>query len=77
MSRVNKWDYQYPVCPHCHSKRIDDRQMSDPRVGCSEEQGYICFNCQRFFTESDEIFDRAEMRRDIKNLTAFLLGEKE
>ena len=75
---ISELRYRYGVCPHCKSKRIYSRQLSDPRSGCTEVQGYLCFNCHRFFTDDELIYiiDRAEMRRDRDRLTKLLATKR-
>ena len=72
--KVNISDYSYPACPHCKSKKIDHRTLTNVAFN-DRRKGFICFNCDRFFDEEIRLIDRAEMRRDIAKLTKFLKGK--
>ena len=84
MSQVSEQSYKYQVCPYCKSKRIrpvcvvrmNTNQWQREDVLCNRT-GVICHNCDRYTVTHKiaKFIDRAEMRRDINNLTAFLLGE--
>ena len=75
--------YHYDACPHCKSKKIKPVSMTEMgteyvrSVAQIHKTGNICSNCKRYFQYSKTgfIYDRAEMRRDIKRLQKFLAGE--
>lgn len=76
--------YRYHVCPHCKSKKLQAVAATVIHGGNYHIEsanlyrtGYICGNCQRYIDTDDikYITDRAEMRRDVERLTAYLLGE--
>ena len=81
MSQVSALSYRYEVCPYCKSKRI--RPVCVIRMNTNQWQrenvlanrnGVICDNCNRYTVLRKTVFfyDKAEMRRDIKNLETFL-----
>lgn len=78
----NKYNYQ--VCPHCNSKKLERvavvymgenyyRELSSV-----SSSGFICLNCDRYHLECDYKYmtDRAEMKRDIKRLQEYLQGDR-
>jgi len=72
---IDKHHYSYQVCPHCKSKRIDKKQLSDVESG-RVISGYLCSNCNKFFQFTKWIFDRAEMRRDYNALGKLLATKR-
>lgn len=79
--KIHPIDYSYQVCPFCRSKNISPIAVVqlNPDQWTQELQkvqrtGYLCSNCQRYHAPLNDkhIIDRAEMRRDIKRLQAFL-----
>ncbi len=84
MSQVTEQSYSNQVCPYCRSKKI--RPVGVVRMESNQHvielsqvfrSGFLCDNCDRHHISDSAkfIIDRAEMRRDVAKLTAFLLGE--
>lgn len=83
--KVRPYKYYYMVCPHCESKK--HKAIAVVHMGSNyslemahvNQTGYLCGNCGRYFKTSEEkyIYDRAEMKRDIKRLQNFLIFGKE
>lgn len=81
--KIQPYQYNYQVCPYCKSKRL--KKVAVVRLGVEDHRemtqanvtGYICENCNRYHVNRDVNFitDRAEMRRDIKQLQAYLDGD--
>lgn len=84
MSKIRLYKYNYPVCPHCKSKRIYPVHLSDmtgeyqKEIELAEVTGSMCRNCDRYHKKFQEVwkYDRAEMKRDIKKLQKFLAEGK-
>ena len=81
MSKVNEFDYRYEVCPHCGSKKLSpvgvvrmNSGQYNADIDFISRTGYLCGNCQRYTVShrTKYIYDRKEIRRDIKKLQEFL-----
>jgi len=81
MSQVDPGKYRYLVCPVCRSKDLRPVGVYDFRndenyatTSSIWKTGYICGNCGRYHISRKMKWatDRAEMRRDIARLQAFL-----
>lgn len=79
-------DYRYKVCTYCRSKKIElischianpDFVIGSPNT--LDANRYHCDNCRRIFLiyEAINMTDKAEMKRDIDRLLAFLNGGSE
>jgi len=86
MSQVNPMDYRNKACPHCKSKklspvgvyRMNKSQWQVTDIAQLNRTGFLCGNCGRYvhLHQKIMIYDRAEMKRDVKKLQNFLDGGK-
>ncbi len=86
MSQVDPMSYRNEACPHCKSKklspvsvyRLNANQWQVTDIAQLNRTGFLCGNCGRYVPlhKTVMIYDRAEMKRDIKKLQAFLDGDR-